>query len=58
MYPNNYRETRCKFIVGEIKNMRVKKRNEQKDIVVLTLRFKNLHLKKYSIGVPGILIVD
>ena len=41
MYTNNYRETRCKFIVGEIKNMRIKKRNEQKDIVVLTLRFKN-----------------
>jgi len=41
MYPNNYREKRSNFIVGEIKKKKVKKRNEVDIIIVLTLRFKN-----------------
>ena len=42
MYLNNCRETGCNFIVGEIKKTKLKKRNEDNIITVLSLRFNNL----------------
>ena len=41
MYPNDYREKRCKFNIGEVKKFEVKKRSDEEIITVLTLWFKN-----------------
>lgn len=40
-YPNDYKEKRCHFIVGDIKKMKVTHRNGDTVIIVLTLKFKS-----------------